>query len=288
MKTSYIFKNLKAFAFLFALSAFVSSCTEKIDIKLDEGYTRLIVEGTITTDTTAHTISLSHTTSYYYSEPAPGVTGATVTLSDGEAEITLAETEPGIYQTPADYYGIPGRTYRLNIILDSPISGEDTYTASSYMFPGVKLDSIKAAYHDDWGEEGFYELQCYVLDPPSTDFYQFKTYKNGVLITDTLSKVLITDDRFYNGNYTNGIGIGFLDQSKPKEKVATNDRLSVQTSRITEEYFNFVTELQIQSGYQTPLFSGPPANIKGNISNGAVGFFAAYPVSYAHTLVSEN
>lgn len=288
MKTSHIFKNLKVFIFLIVMTAFASSCTEKIDIKLDEGFTRLIVEGTITTDTTAHTISLSHTTSYYYSEPAPRVSGATVTLYDGESEITLTETEPGIYQTPNDYFGIPGRTYRLNITLASPISGEDTYTASSYMNPSVSLDSIKAAYHDDWGEEGFYELQCYVLDPPSTDFYQFKTYKNDVLITDTLSKVLITDDRFYNGNYTNGIGIGFLDQSKPKEKVATGDRLSVQTSRITEEYFNFVTELQIQSGYQTPLFSGPPANVKGNISNGAIGFFTAYPVSYSHTMVTGN
>jgi hypothetical protein len=288
MKTNYIIKNLRVFALLFAVTAFVTSCTEKIDIELDEGYTRLIVDGTITTDTTAHTIRLSHTTSYYYSEPAPGVSGATVTLSDGETEITLSETEPGIYQTPVDYFGIPGRTYSLNITLASPINGVDTYNASSYMFHGEKLDSIKAAYHDDWGTEGFYEVQCYVLDPPSTDFYQFKIYKNDELITDTLSKVMITDDRFYNGNYTNGIGIGFLDQSKPREKVLSGDRLSIQTSRITEEYFTFITELQLQSGYQTPLFSGPPANIKGNINNGAVGFFATYPVSYAHTLVSEN
>ena len=288
MKTSHIYKNLRVFLFLTAMSVFVGSCTEKIDIKLDEGYTRLIVEGTITTDTMAHTISLSHTTSYYYSEPAPRVSGAIVTLSDGESVFTLAETEPGIYQTPDDYAGIPGRTYRLNITLASAISGEDTYTASSYMYSGSELDSIKAAYHDDWGEEGFYELQCYVLDPPTTDFYQFKIYKNDVLVTDTLSKVLVTDDRFYNGNYTNGIGVGFLDQAKPKEKVFAGDRLTVQTSRITEEYFNFITELQIQSGYQTPLFSGPPANIKGNISNGAVGFFAAYPVSYSHTQVTEN
>ncbi len=287
MKTSYIFKNLKAFTFLTALSVSVISCTEKIDIKLDEGFTRLIVEGTITTDTTAHTISLSHTTSYYYSEPAPRVTGATLTLNDGESEITLAETEPGIYQTPDDYFGIPGRTYRLNIALASPMSGGDTYTASSYMYPVIALDSVKAAYHDEWGEEGFYELQCYVLDPPTTDFYQFKIYKNDILITDTLNKVLITDDRFYNGNYTNGIGVGYLDQSKPLEKVMPGDKLTVQTSRITGEYFNFVTELQIQSGYQTPLFSGPPANIKGNISNGAIGYFATYPVSYTHTQVSE-
>jgi hypothetical protein len=285
MKAHLIFKDIKAFTFLIALSAFVSSCTEKIDIKLDEGYTRLIVEGTITTDTTAHAISLSHTTSYYYSEPAPRVSGATVTLNDGETEFTLAETEPGIYKTPNDFAGIPGRTYRLNITLASPIGGEDTYSASSYMYPGIALDSIKAAFREDWGEEGFYEVQCYVLDPPSTDFYQFRIYKNDILITDTLSKVLVTDDRFYNGNYTNGIGIGFLDQSKPNEKVLAGDRLSVQTSRITEEYYNFVTELQIQSGYQSPLFSGPPANVKGNISGGAIGFFAAYPVSYSHTKV---
>lgn len=287
MKTNYIFKTIKAFIVIISLTAFMSSCTEKIDISLDESYARLIVEGTITTDTTSHTISLTRTTSYYYSEQAPKVTGAVVTINDGETEIVLSETSAGIYQTPDSYYGTPGRTYQLNIKLASPIDEQDTYTASSYLGAGLDLDSIKAVFQADWGKDGYFEVKCYALDPPSTDFYMFNVYKNDVLMSDTLNKVFITDDRFYNGNYTNGIGVGYLNQSKPNEKVLPGDRLTIQSSRITEEYYKFVSQLQIQSGYQNPLFSGPPSNVKGNISDGAIGFFTTYPVSYSYTEVTE-
>lgn len=286
MKTNNIKARLSRIFLLFLFAAFVSSCTERIDIDLDESYTRLVVEGEITTDTMAHTIRLSKTTSYYFSESAPGVSDAIVSINDGESEITLTQTEAGVYQTPADYAGIPGRTYSLNIKLATPINGYDTYSAQSYMYPEIKLDSIQAYYHEDWGESGFYELKCYVLDPPTTDFYMFKILKNEVLLSDTLSNVLITDDRFYNGNYTNGIGVGFLNQANSREIVKPGDQLTVQSSRITREYFEFVTQLQIQSGYQSPLFSGPPSNVTGNISNGGIGFFATYPVSYSSVYAS--
>ncbi|MBL7904484.1 MAG: DUF4249 domain-containing protein [Bacteroidales bacterium] len=281
------FKYIKYGMGLFLLTLFLASCTEKIDIELDESYTRLVVEGAITTDTMAHTISLNTTTSYYYEEPAPGVTNAVVTLNDGESTITLSETSPGRYQTPADYFGIPGRTYKLGIRLNSPLNGEDTYTAESTMNLPAPLDSIRAVYHEDWGTEGFYEIKCYVLDPLTTDYYQFKVLKNNTMLTDSLNKVLITDDRFYNGNYTNGIGVGYLNQAFEAEKVAPGDQLTIQSSRISETFFRFVTELQIQSGFQTPLFSGPPANVQGNISGGAIGYFTTYPVNYTSTTVTD-
>jgi len=286
MKTNYKKPRLNSILLIFLITLFLSSCTERIHIDLDESYTRLVVEGEITTDSMAHTIRLSKTSSYYYSETAPGVSDAIVSINDGESDITLTQTEAGIYQTPEDYAGIPGRTYTLNISLTTPINGYDTYSARSYMNSIINLDSIQAVYNEDWGESGFYELKCYVLDPPTTDFYMFKVLKNGELLTDTLRNVLITDDRFYNGNYTNGIGVGFLNQAKSREKVNPGDQLTVQSSKITREYYEFVTQLQIQSGYQNPLFSGPPSNVTGNINNGGIGFFTAYPVSYSSTVVS--
>lgn len=265
------------------LASLMSACTERIDITLDESYTRLVVDGAITTDTMQHSVKLTKTTSYFYNSPSPAVTGALVTVSDGTSITTLSETEPGVYKTPADYYGVPGRNYTLNIQLREPLSGFTDYEASSYMNQVTALDSIKAVEHPEWGSKGYVEIKCYVLDPPSTDFYMFKTYKNGALVTDTLSEVLVTDDRFYNGNYTNGIGVGFFDLSNPTQKVENGDILSLQSARITEEYYRFITQVQVQSGFQTPLFSGPPANIAGNINHDAIGFFAVYPVSLIST-----
>jgi len=278
--------KLRALILLGSLMLIFSACTERIDIDLEDSYTRLVVEGMVTTDTTAHTIRLTSTTSYYYSEKAPAVTGATVTINDGTSVTTLTETEPGTYQTPPDYYGIPGRTYQLNIGLAAAINGHENYTAVSGMSQKLTLDSITSAYHEDWGPDGYYEIKCYVLDPPSTDFYMFRVFKNGALISDSLTKVLVTDDRFYNGNYTNGVGVGFLNQSFEKETVTPGDVLTIESARISEEYYRFISQLQLQSGYQNPLFSGPPANISGNIDNGGIGFFAAYPVSYSKTIAS--
>jgi hypothetical protein len=39
------------------------------------------------------------------------------------------------------------------------------------------------------------------------------------------------------------------------------------------------------AGFNIPFFTGPPANVKGNITHGAVGFFAAYSNSWASKTV---
>ena len=279
---------MKAITHLFiilAATALFSSCTERIEVELDDSYTRLVVDGAITTDTMAHKVILTYTTSYYYNQSPPGVSGATVTISDGFETYPLHESieKPGEYLTDSNVYGVPGRTYTLNISLDKEINGFRDYTASCELRDVAPLDSIGLRYLDDWE---FWEIQCYALDPPTRDFYMFKNYKNGKLNTDTINEVFVTDDRLFNGSYTNGVGTGYLNNKKPDEAVHPGDTIKLQISGITEEYMKFVISVQTESGYKNPLFSGPPANVKGNISNGAVGFFTAYSAKYA-TVVAK-
>jgi len=48
----------------------ISSCTEKIEVELDETYTRLVVDGQLTSDDRViHKILLSESTSYFYNQP---------------------------------------------------------------------------------------------------------------------------------------------------------------------------------------------------------------------------
>ncbi|HEX7411960.1 MAG TPA: DUF4249 domain-containing protein [Bacteroidales bacterium] len=263
-------------------------CTEKIDLKLDSSYTRLVVEGAISTDTMPQQVKLTATSSYFYNEPAPNVTGATVTISDGENTWPLAETTPGLYQTSPDVFGRPNHTYKLEILLKEPVNGHSTYEASSLLRPIVKADSIRLKFHPDWGKEGFYEVQCYVLDPPTTDFYMFDIYRNSTLVTDTIDKKTVVDDQLYNGNYTNGIGVGFLNQARADQRLIPGDIVTLKVASITSDYFKFIQAVQTEVGGQNPLFSGPPANIPGNISNGAVGFFAAYANTRASAVLKKE
>jgi hypothetical protein len=263
------------------------SCTERIDIDLDDSYTRLVVDGSITTDTIAHTIILTKSTSYFYNQPAPYITGADIKISDGKTIFDLKEVTPGVYQTSPDVYGIEGVTYTLNIRLASPVGGYSDYTASSTLNHSNPLDSIDLVYHPDWSDSGLWEVRCYMLDPPSTDFYRFIISKNDKVLTDTLDEWFVTDDRFINGMYTYGATVAYLDQASEEEKLTNGDKITVEMNSIGKEYARFIGDSQSEIWGSNPLFSGPSANVKGNISNGAIGFFAAFSVSRSYTFAVE-
>ncbi|MBC8488589.1 MAG: DUF4249 domain-containing protein [Bacteroidetes bacterium] len=262
----------------------MAGCTERIDIDLGTTYTRLAVEGHITTDTTTHWVRLSKSTDYYSNTPPPPVSNAVVTVNDGFETFTLNENDtlPGYYETLPDYYGIPGRTYSLEIELQEEIHGYKSYSASCELKPVAPIDSIKVEYIEKWEA---WDVKIYAWEPPSVDFYTFNIIKNGVLITDTIDEIGISDDRFFNSNYTNGATVYYLMEENPDEVVNPGDTITLIMGGVTKEYYNFIVELMDETfEYRNPLFSGPPANVSTNISNGAVGFFTAYSNTYSSTV----
>ena len=267
------------------------NCTERIEVDVDSSYTRLVVEGYVTTDTAAHWVRLSTTSDYFYNLPAPPVRAASVTIDDGLQVFTLTESDtlPGRYYTTADFHGIPGRKYVLNI-RDVDVNGDgitEEYSASSLLNPVNPIDSIKLRYFDAFGATG-YEVQVYALDPPTRDWYSFKVHRNGVLLTDTLSELIVQNDDFFNGNYTYGITSQFLSDDKPDEVVEIGDTITFEINGITEDYYNYVLEAQSQIFSQSPLFGGPPANIRTNLDNNAIGYFTAYSVNYSSTIATAD
>jgi hypothetical protein len=280
-------KNPLYISAAFLLVFLANSCTEKVDVNVGETYVRLVVDGSVTTDTMVHSVTLTKSADYFYNAPSPTVTDAKVTVSDGDSVYILRETEPGvsgIYQTNASFHGIPGKTYTLNIRLTEPINGFSDYSASSFLNPVAKLDSTNAVLHDDWGPKGIWEVRGYAQEPANeTNYYMFNLYRNGKLMTDSIQKLPVSDDKFINGSYFNG-GVVYLNNEREDEKLAKGDTLLLVMSGITKEYMDFVQQVQ-QSGYNIPFFSGPPANIIGNISNGAIGFFTAYSNSKVKGIV---
>lgn len=277
--------NASAKYIFLVMTAFSVACTERIEIRLDKGFERLVVEGSITTERKAHEVKLSRTSDYFYNLPPEIVTGAQVTITDNSVRYTLIEKEPGIYRTADNLRGFPGHNYTLDILLKEPVGGYDQYKASSYMNDISPVDSIGLLFHSDWGEKGIWEVKCYVLDPPTADFYRFMVSRNNIPVTDTLNEWFVTDDKFFNGSYIFGAAIGFLDQGSPGESLKPGDLVTGEIHSLGKEYASFIQEAQSELFGSNPLFSGPPANVKGNISNGAFGFFAAYSVSRGYALV---
>ncbi len=269
----------------------VYSCTEKMDIVLPTTYTRLIVDARITTDTTAHRVLLSKTASYFDNSPPLPVTGAIITIDDGNTTYPLTENilTPGLYQTAPNVYGVVGKTYNLIIKnVDVTNSGvKQVFTASTTINHIVKLDSIQVKYNTDNPNRKSHRVYMYAQDPPTLDFYTFRIYKNGVLMTDSLNKLRFTDDRLFNGNYMLGLPIGNLSDNRAETVTYPGDTITVELSDITKDYFNFLVGVQAAVAPQIPLFSGPPANVKGNVNNGAFGFFSGYSSSRASSVVIQ-
>lgn len=255
-----------------------SHCTEIIDdYELNDNQNeRLIVDGSITDEQKPHRITLSKTSSYFYNERTPRVSGAEVTISDGENVFPLTETTPGEYETAPDVAGEPGRTYTLNITLQD---GEK-YTASSYMKPLYPMDSLGYEYYKDpFGGDYFYKIYVFAQERPGIgDCYMWDYYLDSELKSDTLNEKSLVDDEMYDGKYIHHADIFWIPEYEiTKEKT----RLTVKMYSISEEYFDFYIALMHETDWRGGPFDGPSANVPSNISNEALGFFYASSVSYS-------
>lgn len=274
---------------VFGLS--ISSCTEIVEIELGSTYSRLVVYGEITTDTLAHFIKLQKSADYYVNEEAEGVSDAVVEVSYDDTSLIFSEDPigSGIYLSPSDFFGIPGKIYFLTISnVDVNEDGVDEIYESSSSLEAINpIDSIGLKYTNMHFFSGW-EVMIYAWDKAGVrNFYSFKAFLNGVLLTDTLTEYVIQNDDFFDGSYTNGITSQVLDDSNGTELALPGDTIGFELNGITEEYYNFIYEAQSEAFRSAPLFSGPPANITSNISNGALGFFTAYSVDRAWKIVPE-
>jgi hypothetical protein len=270
------------------ISLLFSACTERIDVELDTTYSRLVVDGVIETDPGIYRVSLLESAGYFSNEPAPRVAGARVSITDGFTTHVLLESDPGVsgqYETDTGFYATPGKTYTLQVELEEPIAGEKSFEARCYLPPVTNLDSIATEFHPEWGPKGIWTIKLWAQEPgDEVNYYLFNFYRNGVLMTDTISKKVVSDDMFYNGSYMNGVDVIYINNENPWETLTPGDTVMLQMSGISKEYYDFINQVR-QSGFNIPFFSGPPANVTGNVSNGGIGFFAAYSNSFAKVVV---
>jgi len=273
------------------LLVLTASCTEIIDIELDSTYQRLVVYGTVTEDSIHHQVRLSLSSDYFSNAPSPRISGAVVELETEDRIIPCYENDtlPGVYLTANAFRGVPEQQYTLHISqvdADGDGAGEE-YLAQSRMPTGARLDSIKVNYFQSPFVSG-YQVFMYALDPPQRNWYSFKIWKNQELLTDTLSKYAIQTDDFFNGTYIFGLPVGFLLDDDPREAAKPGDTITFELNAIDQSYFDFLADAQLEIAGNNPLFSGPPANIRTNIENGAQGVFAAYSVQRISTVITEE
>src|SRR4030042_3939329 len=150
------------------LILFLSGCEEIMDIQYEgDSNKNLVIEGLITTDTTAHQVMLSWTGDFFKKLPEEMVSGAGLTITDGSSTFDLTEmgNQPGVYVTHPDVYGEVGKSYTLHISLPDgrAFSGTEELTSCG------DIDSIAQSDNFDHGFFGFeyfgYDLLFYAQEP---------------------------------------------------------------------------------------------------------------------------
>lgn len=249
----------------FFLTIIMTSCMEEIDLELDRSeFVKLIVEGEVTNIPGPQTVKLSLTSAYDSNVPCPPATGAHVSVSIDNNVYILPEVSPGVYQTE-EFTGQVGKPHSLSVFYENV-----TYTASSTMKPAMVIDSLgfKSFPYGKPRDMPHWEILLYGQDDPDRDDCQLIQYAINGEWQDTLLYAGIYADWIVNGQYINGEQIAIY--STYDETV----EVKLRSVSIEEQFLWFVDNM-IWAVMPNMFFSPPRANIKGNISNEALGFFRA-------------
>lgn len=273
------------FAGLAPVVLFSGSCTETIDLELKTNAKRMVVDGILSNEQQVKIVRLSISVPYFTETESPPVTGAKVSITEGENVFNLIEYKDHkgyYYISSGDFMPKPGKSYTLkveNIDINSDGIFE-TYTATSEMPQVVIADSIDLKYqyfNKDWE---IYQVLLYFQDPPATkNNYMYRLRLNHNRVTSKPSDIRISNDKFFDGNYVKGGWAQSIDAREKSKLIEKGDIITLELASITQDFYEFMDAVKKNEQGNDPLFSGPPANTPGNISNGALGFFTVVATS---------
>lgn len=299
MKNS-ILLSFHSFALPLIVSVSFFSCETVINADLDTGPAQLSVDGTVTDQPGPQVIRLTQTAAYFSNAKPPVASGATVSVTD-DAGKTYAFTDPDndgyyIWQPPTtrDTLGRIGRTYKLAVKWNG-----DDYSATSELNRVPTVDSIvfRNERLTPVSQRFGYQAEFYARDPAgAVDYCRVRFYRNDTLQNGTQRIILAYNGAFRGSANTDGLMFirPIRQQANPDSLYRMNDRVRIDIQSVTEEYFDFMEQVntQINNG---GLFAQPPANVPTNVINTnakgkkATGFFVASAIrSRTAQVMKEN
>ena len=287
--------NYKTILFLLAISAFLVSCEDIVEVKLSDKDVELYaVEAKITTDNNPY-VFLYKSQLVSSDKDYPGVSGAKVVIADNSTPqriMTLQESYEtrGLYVPKQDtfFWGEQGREYTLTISVDGV-----TMSATDLLATVEPIDSIQI-HPSKRGENLFLGIFSYGNEPRGLgNYYKWDIYVNKRYLNSS-DNLVIASDELVDGNYIEGLEIytDFHDPKKPEDMILNiGDTVQVKQTSISKFAYNYYYQMinQAQAG---DLFSVPPTNIKSNIvsSDGrdVLGVFTANDVSVSNTIIIDE
>ena len=250
----FIYKITAFIILLILIITTFLSCEDVINVDLDTSNPRLVIEASILwkkgTNGNEQKIKLS-TTSDYYSNTTPSVSGGTIYITDSSNTYNFIENPGTGEYVCGNFNPVLEENYFLTII----INGE-TYTASEKL---IKVPTIDIAEQNNEG--GFLgdeiEVKFFFQDDGSIDNFYMMQFNSNF---NPLPEYDVTDDNFFQGNQMFGL--------YTNEDMKAGDELTFTLHGISERYYNYMNILLGVAGENggSP-FSTPPATVRGNFVN---------------------
>ncbi|AWX45549.1 hypothetical protein HME9304_02570 [Flagellimonas maritima] len=245
---------------LFIIAQLVS-CEDVVDVEVQNGPTRLVVEASINwekgTSGNVQTIKLRSSTPFFNTASNP-VTGATVVVINNANDETynFVDQNNGEYRTTT-FEPVLGQSYSLQIIHDG-----DVYSATETM---TSVADITEVFQDteDGFEDDVLEVHIAFTDPIEMgNNYLFRFQREGDLLPD----LEVAEDEFVNGNAIDWWYEIEEDEDNNILPFAPGDIVAIEMFGISKDYYNYINILIEQLG-GVGLFEATPVAVRGNCIN---------------------
>lgn len=277
------------YSFIFTALFFFCACKKELNWKVGNTDSRIVVEATFTDELKKHSVYVSQTTDFYSEKNNVAVTDAQVSITDGMNTFSLYHVGNGEYQTIDSVAAMMGKTYTLNINLNSPINNHTKYSSSATMKGYFRLDTVFCqilGWEELTEQDTFTELiiGVYGKEAESTsDYYIFNVKKKGDNEKMKFDEMTVFSDEIDNGmtefsftTFVNG-------------KLKSGDTINVTILSVSDKYLDYLNEISQEIDRVDPFgMMGPPANPKGNINNEGLGFFNVSAVSIKKNIIIES
>jgi len=287
--------QIKNIIILLVLITAITSCVDEYWPEVDKYENVLVVDGLLTNGNEPAVVRLSLSSPVSNDEYIP-LSGGTVYISDqNEFDITLTETQPGVYQVlDSSYHGEVGSSYQLHIDLPDGRSYESDICS---LRPPSPIDSVYSMIESPEYQSGLHiveGLQFYIdnhSDNLSDTLYylwnltQTFKYKSTFDIdwvwagyyypfpdpdslrtcwyTSQVSEMFMFSTKFLDQPIITEFPLNYV--SSETKQLSVRYSLFVRQLSISEQAFDFFYALEQQNIDQGDYYSQQPIQIVGNI-----------------------
>lgn len=250
----FIYKITTFIIFLILILFSFVSCEDVVNVDLETSNPRLVIEASILwqkgTSGNEQKIKLTTTTDYY-SNVIPVVSGATVFITDSSNTYTFYENPGTGEYLCGNFNPVINATYVLTVI----VNGE-TYTATESLKAVPSIDYAEQDVFNGFGGEEI-EVKFFFQDNGAEENYYLAKFTSNF---NLLPEYDYFDDEFTQGNQMFSLYIN--------EDMKANDELNFTLYGVSERYYNYMSILlNIAGGNGGSPFSSPPATVRGNFVN---------------------